>query len=140
MTTRDVGAVNSSVCGCAEGFYLAVSPSGGKECRGCLTPGAHCPGFGTPPLLQTGFFLPPDASREAWDLDVWRCMSDEACPGQEVLSDPPCAGLRLGLNCVQCPAGFSVDGLTGCTACAAGGQGAALGFLLLGLLLAFLVF
>jgi len=140
MTTVDVGGQNSSACGCAGGTYLAAAPDGQKQCKACLEIGTNCPGFGTPPLLQPGFYMAEDSPRDAWDLDVWRCMSADACPGQLAISDALCAGIRIGLNCAKCPEGFSVEGLAGCVACAAGGGGQAVALLVFCLVVLFIAF
>jgi len=84
MTTPEVGAKDTSACGCEEGSYFARSNSSGAyRCRACPAEGFDCPGFGALPLVLPGFYMPEGSARDVWEPRVFRCRSEEPCPGGE---------------------------------------------------------
>eukprot|EP00928_Gymnodinium_smaydae_P040323 TRINITY_DN27359_c0_g1_i2.p1 TRINITY_DN27359_c0_g1~~TRINITY_DN27359_c0_g1_i2.p1 ORF type:complete len:1288 (+),score=118.64 TRINITY_DN27359_c0_g1_i2:78-3866(+) len=110
QTTMDLGSVTNASCGCDKGQYWARNPAGNHTCRLCPEIGTHCPFFDSPPLVASGFYMEKDAPKDAWDLDLWRCISTGACPGQLNQSDPICFGDLRGTNCALCPDGTNKSG------------------------------
>eukprot|EP00928_Gymnodinium_smaydae_P016836 TRINITY_DN16373_c0_g4_i2.p1 TRINITY_DN16373_c0_g4~~TRINITY_DN16373_c0_g4_i2.p1 ORF type:complete len:1263 (-),score=98.40 TRINITY_DN16373_c0_g4_i2:38-3295(-) len=110
QTTKDLGSANNASCGCDVGHYWARSPSGEHRCRSCPALGSYCPSFDSAPLVASGFYMEKDAPRDAWELNIWRCISVAACPGQRNLSDPVCFGDLEGTNCALCPEGMNKFG------------------------------
>lgn len=117
-TTAGAGTTSPSACGCEEGAYQVLGASGEAHCAACGE-GLACDAVGREPLLAPGYFMPQGAPRALEHLDVFRCASDRACPGQTGLSDPVCAPFREGLVCAECPHGrYERSGTMECEDCA----------------------
>jgi len=108
FSSSPAAASSSSDCKCAENSY-SVHDSDFPMCAPC-TEGLRCPGGSQVPLLEKGFYVAPGSPRDVQKIEVWKCMSQVACPGQLIEADPPCKEHMTGINCGSCEDGYSRKG------------------------------